>query len=117
MSHLISIIVPVYNEARTVAAVIDRLLTIDLTPPPTSPFVVEIWHEYEGRPEVGALQLMAPQVQGSVEARRGRAVQDFAYSGGEATRALRGETLPGGQPIADDDRFKAAKRGTVSAPT
>jgi len=30
VSHLLSIIVPVYNEARTVAAVIDRLLTIDL---------------------------------------------------------------------------------------
>lgn len=30
---LISIIVPVYNEAATVAAVIDRLLTIDLPAP------------------------------------------------------------------------------------
>jgi glycosyltransferase involved in cell wall biosynthesis len=30
LPHLISIIVPVYNEAGTVAAVIDRLLTIDL---------------------------------------------------------------------------------------
>ena len=32
-AHLISIIVPVYNEARTVAAVIQRLLTIDLPAP------------------------------------------------------------------------------------
>jgi glycosyltransferase involved in cell wall biosynthesis len=30
VAELLSIIVPVYNEARTVAAVIDRLLTIDL---------------------------------------------------------------------------------------
>jgi glycosyltransferase involved in cell wall biosynthesis len=30
LPHLLSIIVPVYNEARTVAAVIDRLLTIEL---------------------------------------------------------------------------------------
>lgn len=33
MSHRLSIIVPVYNEARTVAAVIDRLLTIELPVP------------------------------------------------------------------------------------
>lgn len=33
MPHLLSIIVPVYNEARTVAAVIDRLFTIDLPVP------------------------------------------------------------------------------------
>ena len=33
LPHLISIIVPVYNEARTVAAVIDRLLAIDLPAP------------------------------------------------------------------------------------
>jgi glycosyltransferase involved in cell wall biosynthesis len=33
LPHLLSIIVPVYNEARTVAAVIDRLLTIDLPLP------------------------------------------------------------------------------------
>ena len=33
MADLLSIIVPVYNEARTVAAVIDRLLTIDLPVP------------------------------------------------------------------------------------
>src|SRR5688572_6229879 len=33
LPHLISIIVPVYNEAGTVAAVIDRLLTIDLPAP------------------------------------------------------------------------------------
>jgi glycosyltransferase involved in cell wall biosynthesis len=33
LSHLLSIIVPVYNEARTVAAVIDRLLTIPLPVP------------------------------------------------------------------------------------
>jgi glycosyltransferase involved in cell wall biosynthesis len=33
LAHLLSIIVPVYNEARTVAAVIDRLLTIDLPVP------------------------------------------------------------------------------------
>jgi len=31
--HLLSIVVPVYNEARTVAAVIGRLLTIDLPVP------------------------------------------------------------------------------------
>jgi len=30
VTELLSILVPVYNEARTVAAVIDRLLTIDL---------------------------------------------------------------------------------------
>ena len=30
MPHLLSIVVPVYNEERTVAAVIERLLTIDL---------------------------------------------------------------------------------------
>lgn len=33
MSALLSIVVPVYNEARTVAAVVDRLLTIDLPLP------------------------------------------------------------------------------------
>lgn len=33
MSELISIIVPVYNEAATIAAVVDRLLTIDLPAP------------------------------------------------------------------------------------
>lgn len=33
MSHTLSIIVPVYNEVRTVAAVIDRLLEIDLPVP------------------------------------------------------------------------------------
>jgi glycosyltransferase involved in cell wall biosynthesis len=33
LADLLSIIVPVYNEARTVAAVIDRLLTIDLPVP------------------------------------------------------------------------------------
>jgi dolichol-phosphate mannosyltransferase len=33
LPHLISIIVPVYNEVGTVAAVIDRLLTIDLPAP------------------------------------------------------------------------------------
>jgi glycosyltransferase involved in cell wall biosynthesis len=33
LPQLISIIVPVFNEARTVAAVIDRLLTIDLPAP------------------------------------------------------------------------------------
>lgn len=33
MSALLSIVVPVYNEARTVAAVIDRLLSIDLPLP------------------------------------------------------------------------------------
>ena len=33
MNHLISIIVPVFNEARTVAAVIERLLAIDLPAP------------------------------------------------------------------------------------
>lgn len=32
-SHLISIVVPVFNEARTVAEVIDRLLVIDLPAP------------------------------------------------------------------------------------
>jgi hypothetical protein len=48
----------------------DRLLTIELAPAPPSPFVVEIWHEYEGRPKVGALDFEAPQVLGSAEARR-----------------------------------------------
>jgi glycosyltransferase involved in cell wall biosynthesis len=33
LSHLISIVVPVYNEARTVAEVIERLLAIDLPAP------------------------------------------------------------------------------------
>lgn len=33
LSPLISIIVPVYNEVRTIAAVIDRLLTVDLPAP------------------------------------------------------------------------------------
>lgn len=33
MPHLISIVVPVYNEARTVAEVIERLLVIDLPAP------------------------------------------------------------------------------------
>jgi glycosyltransferase involved in cell wall biosynthesis len=33
MTHLISIIVPVYNEAATIAAVVDRLLTVDLPAP------------------------------------------------------------------------------------
>jgi glycosyltransferase involved in cell wall biosynthesis len=33
LNHLISIVVPVYNEARTVAEVIDRLLVIDLPAP------------------------------------------------------------------------------------
>ena len=33
MSHLISIVVPVFNEARTVAAVVERLLAIDLPAP------------------------------------------------------------------------------------
>ena len=33
MSHLLSIVVPVYNERPTVAAVIDRLLTIALPVP------------------------------------------------------------------------------------
>jgi hypothetical protein len=49
----------------------DQLLTIDLTPTPPSPFVVEIWHEYERRPEVGELTFLAPQVLGSAGARRG----------------------------------------------
>ena len=33
MAPLISIVVPVYNEARTVAAVIERLIAIDLPAP------------------------------------------------------------------------------------
>ncbi len=33
MSHLLSIVVPVYNEARTVAEVIERLIAIDLPVP------------------------------------------------------------------------------------
>jgi dolichol-phosphate mannosyltransferase len=33
LNHLLSIVVPVYNEARTVAEVIDRLLAIDLPAP------------------------------------------------------------------------------------
>lgn len=33
MNHLLSIVVPVYNEARTVAEVIDRLLAIELPAP------------------------------------------------------------------------------------
>ncbi|HEX8030654.1 MAG TPA: glycosyltransferase family 2 protein, partial [Vicinamibacterales bacterium] len=33
MTPLISIVVPVYNEARTVAAVIERLIAIDLPAP------------------------------------------------------------------------------------
>ena len=33
MADLISILVPVYNEAGTIAAVIDRLLTIELPAP------------------------------------------------------------------------------------
>ena len=33
MAHLLSIVVPVYNEARTVADVIERLLSIDLPAP------------------------------------------------------------------------------------
>lgn len=105
MPHRLSIIVPVYNEARTVVAVIDWLLTIEL-PVPREIVVVndgstdgtrEVLDQVPPRP--GVLQVVhAPRNGGNGSAlwrarhRHGDLLQDHGGRCGEGARS-------GGQPL------------------
>ena len=77
MNPLISIVVPVYNEARTVAEVIQRLVAIDL-PAPREILVVndgstdgtrEVLDQITGRPE---LRIIHAEKNGGKGSRAGR---------------------------------------------